>query len=59
MGEFFTAIAGGQFIAFFNKFVLSGLSGSVFQLCETTKEYDDDGLSSQSSTIAADIHVHH
>ncbi len=57
MGEFFTAVAGGIFIALFNKFVLSG---AVCKLCETkTKEDDDDGLSSSSSTITADIHVSH
>jgi hypothetical protein len=59
MGELITALTGGLLIAMFNKFVLSGISGSVFQWCEATHLDDDDGLSSQSSTISADIHVHH
>jgi hypothetical protein len=57
MGEFITAVAGGILIALFNKFVLSG---AIFKVCETkSKEDDDDGLSSSSSAINADIHVSH
>ena len=57
MGEFLTAVAGGILIALFNKFVLSG---AIFKVCETkSKEDDDDGLSSSSSTVNADIHVSH
>ncbi len=59
MGEFFTALSEGIIIALFNKFVLSGMSGSVFQWCGTIPYEDDDGLSSQSSTVIADIHMHH
>ncbi len=59
MGEFFTALSGGIPVALFNKFVLSGMSGSIFQACATKQDDDDDRLSSQSSTIIADIHVNH
>ena len=60
MSEFRIACAGGICVGLFNKFVLSGY---IFQQCAQHKEEEeDDGLSSQSSTISADIHdfhVHH
>jgi hypothetical protein len=58
MGEFLIACAGGIIVSIFNKFVMSGY---IFQQC-IQQEEEDDGLSSQSSTISADVHefhVHH
>ena len=58
MSEFLIACAGGICVGLFNKFVLSGY---IFQQCMQHEE-EDDGLSSQSSTISADVrgfHVHH
>jgi hypothetical protein len=54
MGEFLSALAGGVIIALFNRFVLSG---SVCRWMNPPDE-DDDGQSS-SSTVGAEIHIHH
>jgi len=58
MSEFLIACAGGICVGLFNKFVLSGY---IFQRC-MQREEEDDGLSSQSSTVSADVHechIHH
>jgi hypothetical protein len=54
MGELLTGIACGIIVSLLNKFFISYLS---WESCEETME-DDDGLSSQSSAIIHDIHIH-
>ena len=54
MADFLAALVGGAIIACFNRFILSG------DVCRwmNTSEIDDDGQSS-TSTIEAEIHMHH
>ncbi len=56
MGELLTGIACGIIVSLLNKFFISYLS---WDSCEETRMEDDDsGLSSQSSAIIHDIHIH-
>jgi hypothetical protein len=57
MGELLTGIACGIVVSLLNKFFISYLSWST---CDEPgwMEDDDDGLSSQSSAIIHDIHIH-
>jgi len=53
MGEFFVGISAGVLVSLFNRFVLSGY---LWKMCDHD---DDDGVSSQSSAISTDVHIHH
>ncbi len=60
MGELLTGILCGIIVSLANKFVISYLS---WNSCDEPEEmeddrYCDDGLSSQSSAIIHDIHIH-
>ena len=56
MTEFFVGISAGIFVSLFNRFILSGY---IWRMCdhEHTDEHDD--ISSQSSAISTDVHIHH
>ena len=54
MEEFFVGISAGVLVSLFNRFVLSGY---LRKMCG--HDDDDDGVSSQSSAISTDVHIHH
>ena len=57
MGEFLLAVAGGLAVSLINKFVISG---TLWAWCTHKREdEDDDEVSSQTSAVSLDIHVHH
>ena len=57
MGELVTGVIAGLIVSLFNRFVING---AVWKMCDGRQqtEEDDDGLSSQSSAIISDIHIH-
>jgi hypothetical protein len=56
MTEFMIGIAAGVVVSLINKYILNG---QLWRHCQQpTHEDDDDGLSSQSSAIISDIHIH-
>ena len=57
MGEFLLAVAGGLAVSLINKYVISG---TLWAWCQHKRENeDDDEVSSQTSAVSLDIHVHH
>jgi len=55
MTEFLVGIAAGVVVSLFNRFVLSGY---IWRMCDGHPEEHDD-ISSQSSAISTDVHIHH
>ena len=56
MGELLTGVLAGLMVSLVNKFVING---QLWKMCDGRQvEEDDDGLSSQSSAIISDIHIH-
>jgi hypothetical protein len=57
MGEFITGVLAGLVVSLVNKFIVNG---QLWKMCEARHEEEDDadGLSSQSSAIFSDIHIH-
>jgi hypothetical protein len=57
MTEIVTGILAGIIVSLINKFIVNG---NFWNHCQqpTGEEEDDDGLSSQSSAIISDIHIH-
>ena len=56
MGELVTGVIAGLIVSLFNRFVING---TIWKMCDGRQtEEDDDGLSSQSSAIISDIHIH-
>jgi hypothetical protein len=55
MGELFMGILAGITVSLINKYIING---QIWKLCDGRQEEEDDGLSSQSSAIISDIHVH-
>ncbi len=58
MTEFFVGIAAGIIVSLFNKYIVNG---NIWKQCEhraPLHEEEEDGLSSESSAISCDIHVH-
>ena len=57
MGELLLGISAGLVVSMINKYVLSG---TLWTWCMHTREDDDcDDLSSQSSAVSMDVHIHH
>jgi hypothetical protein len=55
MAEFFVGIAAGIVVSLFNKYVVNG---QLWRQCDYRTPVEEDGLSSESSAIISDIHVH-
>ncbi len=59
MGELLLGIRAGLVVSMINKYILSG---TVWNWCRhrCEDEHDDcDDLSSQSSAVSMDVHIHH
>ena len=57
MGELFLGISAGLVVSMINKYILSG---TLWAWCRHMREDDDcDDLSSQSSAVSLDVHIHH
>jgi hypothetical protein len=58
MGELLLGISAGLVVSMINKYILSG---TVWNWCRhRCEEHDDcDDLSSQSSAVSMDVHIHH
>ena len=55
MTEFFVGIAAGIIVSLFNKYIVNG---NPWKHCDYREPDISDGLSSESSAISCDIHVH-
>jgi hypothetical protein len=56
MGELITGVMAGLIVSLVNKFIVNG---QLWKMCDGRQPgEDDDGLSSQSSAIISDIHIH-
>ena len=58
MGELLLGISAGLVVSMINKYILSG---TLWTWCKHKREGEDDcdDLSSQSSAVSMDIHIHH
>jgi len=57
MGELLLGISAGLVVSMINKYILSG---TLWAWCKHRPGDDDcDDLSSQSSAVSMDIHIHH
>ncbi len=59
MGELLLGISAGLVVSMINKYILSG---TLWTWCRHKREDEDDDcddLSSQSSAVSMDVHIHH
>ena len=57
MGELLLGISAGLVVSMINKYILSG---TLWTWCRHKREdADDDDVSSQSSAVSMDVHIHH
>jgi hypothetical protein len=57
MGELLLGISAGLVVSMINKYILSG---TLWTWCRHRQEDEDcDDLSSQSSAVSMDVHIHH
>ena len=56
MGELFLGISADLVVSMINKYVLSG---ALWTWCKQQREDEDDDVSSQSSAVSMDVHIHH
>jgi hypothetical protein len=58
MGELILGISAGLAVSMINKYILSG---AAWNWCRHRweEEHDYDDLSSQSSAVSMDVHIHH
>ena len=56
MGELLLGISAGLVVSMINKYILSG---TLWAWCHQATHDGDDDVSSQSSAVSLDVHIHH